>query len=49
MNRIFSIVVFGFLSGAACTVGMRAADKLLDKIEVTKTKDAKIIKFSTSK
>lgn len=46
MNKLLSVVVFGFLSGAACTVGMKAAEKVLDRIEITKTKDAKVIKFS---
>lgn len=45
MNRVLSVIVLGIISGVSCTVGMRLGEKILDKVEVQKTKDAKIIKI----
>ena len=45
MNRVFSVIVLGIISGVSCTIGMKLGEKLLDKVEVQKTKDAKVIKI----
>lgn len=45
MNRLISVFVLGIVSGVSCTIGMKLGEKLLDKVELQKTKDAKIIKI----
>ncbi len=45
MNKVLSVVATGILTGISCTIGMKIAQNLLEKIELTKTKDAKIIKI----
>ncbi len=45
MNRVIGILVSGILTGIACSIGMKIGQDIIDRVEVTKTKDAKIIKF----
>lgn len=45
MNRVLSVIATGILTGISCTIGMKIAQNLLDKIELSKTKNAKIIKI----
>lgn len=45
MNRLLGVIAFGILSGISCTIGMKLGEKLLDKVEVHKTRDGKIIKL----
>lgn len=45
MNRVIGILVTGILTGIACSIGMKIGQDIIDKVEFTKTKDAKIIKF----
>ena len=45
MNRILNVIITGLLTGITCTIGMKIAQDILDK--VNKTKDAKIIKIKS--
>ena len=45
MNRILNVIITGLLTGITCTIGMKIGQDIIDRVEVTKTKDAKIIKF----
>ena len=47
MNRILNVMITGLLTGITCTIGMKIGQDILDKIEVNKTKDAKIIKIKS--
>ena len=59
MNRILNVIITGLLTGITCTIGMKIGQEMkdketqnnvfdiLDKIEVNKTKDAKIIKIKS--
>lgn len=45
MNKLVGILVSGILTGIACSIGMKIGQDIIDKVEVTKTKDAKVIKI----
>lgn len=47
MNKVLNVITTGILTGISCTIGMKIAQNLLDKIKLTKTKDAKVIKIKS--
>lgn len=47
MNKVLTVMVLGVTYGVSYIVGITLGEKLIEKIEIQKTKDAKIIKIKS--